>query len=141
MFCDFFGKPLIFSTCLPDANGKDLGIYTWDEEKQEFIAIENYHFSENIARMAGDFFKYNGNIYRPAQVCIKSYGDAVSLQEVTHDNGEWCFREIKRIYSPHPDYDLGFHTFNNYKDMIVVDALGFRKPRLCHMLRKLWNLF
>ena len=137
VICDFFNEPLMFSTCLPDANGKDLGIYNWNEEKQEYVIKEHYHFTENLARSAGDFFQYNGKIYRPGQVCIKSYGDAVSLQEVTHNNGKWDFREIKRIYSPHPDYDLGFHTFNMYKNTIVVDALGFRRPKLCHFLRSL----
>lgn len=53
--------------------------------------------------------------------------------------GKWDFREVRRIYSPHPDFDLGFHTFNMYKGIIVVDALGFRKPKLCHLLRKFWN--
>lgn len=137
VFCDYFNEPLMFSTCLPDANGKDLGIYIWNEEKQEYIPKDFYHFPDNLARMAGDFFQYNGKIYRPSQVCIKSYGDAVSLQEVTYNNGKWDFHEIKRIYSPNPDYDLGFHTFNMYKNTIVVDALGFRKPKLCNFLRSL----
>ena len=140
VICNYFDESLMFSTCLPDANGKELGIYSWDEIKQEYIVKEYYHFAENISRTAGDFFKYKGKIYRPAQVCIQSYGDAVSIQEVSHENGKWDFREVKRIYSPHPDYDLGFHTFNMYKDVIVVDALGFRKPKLCHFLRKLWHI-
>ena len=140
VFCNYFEKPLMFSTCLPDANGKKLGIYSWNEERKEYVIKDYYQFSENLARMAGDFFRYNGKIYRPAQVCIKSYGDAVSLQEVTYENEKWNFNEIKRIYSPHPDYDLGFHTFNLYKDIIVVDALGYRKPRLCHFLRRLRHL-
>ncbi len=139
VICDYFDEPLMFSTCLPDANGKELCIYTWNNKKQEYVAKDHYHFQENLSRMAGDFFQYNGKTYRPAQVCIKSYGDAVSLQEVTHENGIWNFKEVRRIYSPHPDYDLGFHTFNTYKGLIVVDALGFRKPKLCHLLRKIWN--
>ena len=138
--CDYFEEPLMFSTCLPDANGKELGIYSWDDTRQEYAVKEYFHFTENLSRMAGDFFKYQDKIYRPAQVCIQSYGDAVSIQEVTYENGKWIFREIKRIYSPHPDYDLGFHTFNMFKDVIVVDALGFRKPKLCHFLRKLWHV-
>lgn len=139
VICDYFDEPLMFSTCLPNANGKELCIYTWNNKKQEYVAKDHYHFQENLSRMAGDFFQYNGKTYRPAQVCIKSYGDAVSLQEVTHENGIWNFKEVRRIYSPHPDYDLGFHTFNTYKGLIVVDALGFRKPKLCHLLRKIWN--
>ena len=137
---DLFGSDMMFSTKLPDANGKELGIYEWVRSTGQYEIKEYYHFEENISRMAGNFFTYNGNIYRPAQVCIKSYGDAVSLQKVTHDDREWYFKEIRRIYSPHPDYDLGFHTFNTYKDVIVVDALGYRKPRLTRMLRAIKNI-
>ena len=137
---NLFGSDMMFSTKLPDANGKELGIYEWEGSTGKYEIKEYYHFEENISRMAGNFFTYNGNIYRPAQVCIKSYGDAVSLQKVTHDDRGWYFKEIRRIYSPHPDYDLGFHTFNLYKDVIVVDALGYRKPRLTRMLRAIKNI-
>lgn len=132
---EFFGQNLMFSTKLPDANGKELGIYKWDDELKKYTIQEYYHFNDNISRMAGNFFKYKEKIYRPAQVCIKSYGDAVSIQEVTHINRQWNFMEIRRIYSPHPDLDLGFHTFNVYKDTIVVDAIGYRRSKLCHLIR------
>ena len=136
---NLFGSDMMFSTKLPDANGKELGIYDWERSTGHYEIREYYHFNENVSRMAGNFFTFNGNIYRPAQVCIKSYGDAVSLQKVTHDNKGWNFEEIRRIYSPNPDYDLGFHTFNIYKDVIVVDALGYRKPRLSRLLRTIKN--
>jgi hypothetical protein len=87
--------------------------------------------------MAGNFFTCNGRIYRPAQVCIKSYGDAVSIQEVSNENGKWNFKEVRRIYSPSKDFDLGFHTFNVYKDQIVVDGLGFRKAKLSRFVRSI----
>lgn len=137
---DLFGSRLLFSTKMPDANGKEIGIYSWDDTKREFVHQEYYHFEENISRMAGCFFACNGKIYRPAQVCIKSYGDAVSIQEVTYYDRRWNFKELCRLYSPNPDLDLGFHTFNTYKDIIVVDALGYRKPKLCHLLKCLKNV-
>ena len=138
---DLFGKRLLFSTKLPDANGKELGIYSWNEVNNKFEIKDYYHFSENISRMAGDFFAFDGKVYRPAQVCIKSYGDAVSLQEVACDNDKWSCREVRRIYSPHPNFELGFHTFNVYQDMIVVDALGYRRPRLAHLIKKIRKSF
>lgn len=138
---DFFGQRLLFSTKMPDANGKDLGIYSWNNTKKMFVLQEYYHFDENISRMAGNFFVYGGNVYRPAQVCIKSYGDAVSIQKVDYQSEKWSFREIRRIYSPNKDYDLGFHTFNTYKSVIVVDALGYRKTKLCRFLRKVKNIY
>ncbi len=138
---DFFGEHLMFSTKLPDANGKELGIYYWNKDKHQYVIKEYYYFEENLARMAGNFYEYKGNMYRPAQVCIKSYGDAVSIQKVTHNNGRWNFKEVRRLYSPHPDLDIGFHTFNIYKDTIVVDALGYRRAKLCHFLRKIKGIF
>lgn len=137
---DLFGQRLLFSTKMPDSNGKELGIYSWNEENKEFVIQDYYQFNENISRMAGNFFIYNNKIYRPAQVCIKSYGDAVSIQEVTCKDQRWEFKELFRLYSPHHDLDLGFHTFNVYNDVIVVDAIGYRNPKLCHILRKLNKL-
>lgn len=138
---DFFGRRILFSTKMPDANGRELGIFSWNNDKEEFSIQDYYHFQDNISRMAGNFFVCNGEVYRPAQVCIKWYGDAVSIQKVTYIDEKWHFEEIRRIYSPHPDLDLGFHTFNTYKGLIVVDALGYRSPNLCHFLKFIKNLF
>ena len=135
-----FNEDLMFSTKLPDANGKELGIYYWNKSQSRYQIKDYYHFQENLSRMAGNFFACNGNIYRPAQVCIESYGDAVSIQEVTYNNEKWNFKELRRIYSPHPDMDLGFHTFNEYNGFIVVDAVGYRKPMLCRFIRKMKQL-
>lgn len=132
---DLFGRDLLFSTMLPDANGKDLGIFLWNSSSNKYELNDIYHFEDNISRMAGNFFTNKDKIYRPAQVCIKSYGDAVSIQEVSVIDGKWNFKEIRRLYSPDPNLNLGFHTFNVYKNLIVIDALGFRKPRLCRMLQ------
>ena len=132
---NYFGEDILFSTKLPDANGKELGIYEWNSKEKKYEIKEYYHFQDNISRMAGNFFIVEGKIYRPAQVCIKSYGDAVSIQEVKYVDNKWEFKEIRRIYSPNPDLDLGFHTFNTFKDIIVVDAIGYRRAKLCHILR------
>lgn len=137
---DCFGEKLLFSTRLPDANGRNLYIYRFDEEAKAYREMSQYHYSENLSRSAGDFFKYGEKIYRPSQVCIKSYGDAVSIQEVNYNNGHFYEKEVRRFYSPHPDFDLGFHTFNTYKDIIVVDAVGYRHAKLCHLLRNLKHL-
>lgn len=136
---DWEGKELMLSTKLPDANGKDLGIYqrTADGTYNQY---DTFHFDENLARMAGDLFTCNGKLYRPAQVCIESYGDAVSLQEMRHENGRFQFKELRRIYSPSKKYDLGFHTFNVYNGHIVVDGLGYRRPFIAHLFRFAWHL-
>ena len=137
---DIFGERFLFSTRLPDANGKDLYIYQYSEKTKTFKEVSQYHYNENLSRSAGDFFRYGENVYRPSQVCIKSYGDAVSIQKVNYSNGQYSEKEIKRIYSPHPDLDLGFHTFNTYKGVIVVDGVGYRRAKLCRILRSLKHL-
>ena len=137
---DIFGERFLFSTRLPDANGKDLYIYQYSEKTKTFKEVSQYHYNENLSRSAGDFFRYGENVYRPSQVCIKSYGDAVSIQEVNYSNGQYSEKEIRRIYSPHPDLDLGFHTFNTYKGVIVVDGVGYRRAKLCRILRSLKHL-
>ena len=136
------GTKYLLSTKLPDANGKHLGIYKWDNNVQKYIFSEEYIYKDNLGRSAGDFFRFEEKIYRPSQVSIKSYGDAVSIQEVSFVPTEgWRFNEIRRIYSPDPNMNLGFHTFNTYKDLIVVDACGYRRTKLCHFIQIIKNTF
>jgi len=140
IFFNYRGEKLMFSTKLPDANGRELGIYK-KQKDGTYIQYDSYLFDENISRMAGDLFECNGKLYRPAQVCIKSYGDAVSLQEVLYEKGKFYFKELRRIYSPSPKYDIGFHTFNVFKNYIVVDGLGYKRPLLAHIFKFLWHIF
>lgn len=137
-FC-YQGEDFMFSTKLPDANGKELGIYK-KEDDGTYTQYDSYNFKENLSRMAGDVFTCNGKLYRPAQVCIKSYGDAVSLQEVLFNNGKFHFQELRRLYSPSPKYNLGFHTFNVYNDSIVVDGLGYRRYYISNIIKRLWHI-
>lgn len=134
------GEKYLFSTKLPDANRRHLGIYKWNNNVQKYRFSKEYIYKDNLGRSAGDFFRYEGKIYRPSQVSIKSYGEAVSIQEVTLDPKEgWKFNEIRRIYSPNPYMNLGLHTFNTYKDLIVVDACGYRRAKLCHIIQTILN--
>ena len=133
------GKEFMFSTKLPDANGKGLGIYK-KKNDGTYSQYDTYHFEENISRMAGDVFMFEGILYRPAQVCIKSYGDAVSIQKIICKESTFLFKELRRIYSPSHKYDLGFHTFNVFQNHIVVDGLGYRNLFISHLLRKIWHI-
>ena len=95
------------------------------------LIIDNYDsFTYNLFQMIGAI--------EPDMKVVRN--DAVSIQEVTYNNEKWNFRELRRIYSPHPDMDLGFHTFNEYNGFIVVDAVGYRKPMLCRFIRKMKQL-
>ena len=92
-------------------------------------------FDENIARMAGDFIEYDGRLYRPTQECNVQYGHAVTLQEVKLVGDHMYFDEIRRMYSTHPKLNVGMHTFNMYKGVIVTDALGFNNMWIRRILK------
>lgn len=118
----------VFSTRLPDPNGAALTIYENGREKDVVT------FSEKIARSAGAFFQVGDRWYRPAQECNDCYGHAVVFQEVSRSGSNWTFREIRRLYSPHPWFDAGCHTYNTLDGISVIDVAGYRKPRLRKLL-------
>ena len=118
------GEEFLFCTKQPNPNGNILQIYH-KNAFGAFVQIGKCIFDENVARMAGNFFEFGGHIYRPAQECNMQYGHAVVLQKVDKVNGEFLFSEKRRMYSVHPQLNVGMHTFNTYKGMIVTDALGF----------------
>ena len=128
---DLFGERLLFATREPYVNGKVLSIYSFDENCGKYLLKDTFSFKENIARMAGSFFCYNGKIYRPAQESNHCYGHSVILQEVLYDDGKWTFRNVRRMKSSCPEMEDGMHTFNSYKGVIVTDA------RRCNFLKKI----
>lgn len=128
------GVDFLFCTKQPCSNGNVLSVYQKDV-MGTFVQTDDYPFEECVARMAGDFFEYEGKLYRPTQECNVQYGHAVTLQEVTRENGKFAFREVRRMYSVHPTLTVGMHTFNMYKDVIVTDALGFHNMWIRKILR------
>lgn len=122
------GEETMFATEIPSHNGNCLNQYRILDSDVEKIA--QYVFPGNIARNAGDWLKYDGKIYRPAQDCNKQYGGAVVLQEVENVNGSLRFNDIRRIKSSNCRYTTGCHTFNHYKGVTVVDVHGYVYPIL-----------
>lgn len=135
---NLFGKKQIFSTKEPNPNKNVLDVYDWDDEKESFEHSESITFEENIARNAGDFFEYDGTIYRPAQECNHMYGHAVSLQKVEKKENGYSFTEVRRIMPPKGAF--GIHTFNTYNGLTVIDMKVFRHPWIAKPLFALRNL-
>ena len=121
---DVFGNTLLFTTRVPKHNGNTLLVY--DVKDGQLLYNQEITFSSNLARNAGDWFLYNGEVYRPAQDCNISYGKSVILQKVELRDSLYVFSDIRTITSQNEDYNLGCHTFNQYKGIAVVDSLGFR---------------
>ena len=135
-----FGEPFMFATSNPCKDGRVLEIYKRDALSTHFVDKEEIVFNEVIARQAGDFFTYKGSVFRPAQESNNLYGHAVVLQQVSHTEKGWSFKEIRRLYSPSKTYPLGLHTFNMYKDVIVVDSVAYYHPLLAGMAHRIFNM-
>ena len=134
-----FGRKQIFSTKEPNPNESFLGIYDWDETCGNYILKQEVCFQEKIARNAGDFFEFEGNLYRPAQECNQMYGHAISIQKIEEKDGAFQMKDVRRILPPKGAF--GIHTFNTYKGLIVVDLKVFRHPWIAVPLFMLRNLF
>lgn len=121
LFCEEY----MFCTRKANYNGSELCVYKRKESSTTFDFYKSYDFGEKIARPAGDFFEYNGKVYRPSQDCNKNYGHGTVIQEVSLENGEFRFNEVTRYESSVEDYTMGIHTLNFYKGLGVVDVEGF----------------
>ena len=80
------------------------------------------------SRPAGRLFVKNGNLYRPAQVCVPRYGAGLALHRVVKLTGqEYAERQVERIVPPAASGLLGLHTMNRAGDLAVVDAFVRRR--------------
>lgn len=114
------GQYYLFATLAEECNGNNLRVYKSNEPFSNYVECQQISFNDNIARRAGNVFEWNGQLISPAQVCNNDYGEGVSLQVLEEKNGEIFLKEIKRMMPPTKDYPEGFHTYNVYKDNVVV---------------------
>lgn len=127
-----FWERLLFSVRENDK----LRIYHYNEVTSRFELSIEMQFDEATARNAGDFFEFKGKVFRPAQVCVERYGEAIELQEVLRDDeGLFRFIPLKRLYSTHPFLKTGMHTLNSFKDVVVVDVHGWNNPSVMKLIK------
>lgn len=126
-----FGDDLIFSTDSSNPNGAELNVYK--NIRGLFEKDSAIRFEKKIARNAGQWFEYKGEIYRPAQDCSGYYGGAFIIQKVSKKNEHYSFENIIRIESSNKKYNIGCHTFNSYDGMCVIDVNGYRRPLIAKL--------
>lgn len=114
------GQYYIFATIGKECNGNNLRVFKSNDPLSGYLEYQQIRFHENIARRAGNVFEWNDQLISPAQVCNNDYGEGVSLQVIEENDGKISLKEIKRMMPPSKDYPEGFHTYNVYKDNIVV---------------------
>lgn len=138
---DIVGSRFLLTTQRPDPNGNNLSIYKFNYNT---FSIDNVplikEFSSKKARNAGEFFTVDDKIYRPAQDCNKCYGHGVIIQEIIKKGDCWEFEDKNSFYPTNFNYNLGIHTLNHYKDLIVFDCNGYRYPILGRIANMLLSL-
>ena len=119
------GAHFLFATVGKDCNGNVLNVYRSKTPLSGYTLTQSIEFDDNIARRAGNVFNWKGKMISPAQVCNKDYGEGVSFQELTAINGRVTLKEIKRLPPPTKLYPEGFHTYNVFKDKVIIDGYKF----------------
>lgn len=81
------------------------------------------------ARMAGQLFRAGGDLLRPAQVCVPTYGSAISIRRVLELSPTRFAEEPVQEITPRWDPALeGLHTMNAAGHLSMIDLLR-RTPR------------
>ena len=106
----------------------ELHLYHADQPFGQWVPHRNNPVKSDArsARPGGNFFWYEGQLYRPAQCCVPLYGSALSLNRVEHIGAD-TFNE-QQVAHLTPDWRpglLGVHTFNRAGRLTVVD--GFQR--------------
>jgi hypothetical protein len=136
-----FGKPILFSTSLPNQNKDILQIYHAEDWFGPYSFGSSFQFKDNTARGAGRLIEYCGKLLRPAQNCNDTYGGGLVFYEIIKlDTGHFDFIELKRFSPRSWKYNLGMHTFDSDGSLGVVDGRGFRLPVIGHVIWFLRNL-
>jgi hypothetical protein len=80
------------------------------------------------ARPAGPLFRHDGSLYRPAQDCRGTYGEAVTIMRVeTLTTGQYRETLVARLTpAAWAGYRHGIHTLSCVDDLVAIDAKGFR---------------
>jgi glycosyltransferase involved in cell wall biosynthesis len=76
------------------------------------------------ARMAGAWFEHEGQLYRPAQDCLRAYGAGLVIQRVLHCSPTRYEEEEVRRIAPDPKGACpdGMHTLSAWGEHTLVDG-------------------
>jgi hypothetical protein len=134
------GQPLLDSTILHYNNkywlfatkrglksNSQLYIYYADNFDGPYSEHIKNPFKNNLdgTRPAGNFIKFDGQIYRPTQNSSERYGKSISLNKICKlDELDFIEELYFKINPPsNSNYGKGIHTINFLDDYLVIDGL------------------
>jgi hypothetical protein len=136
-------KYYLFCTVRGAYTNSDLHVYYSDSLLGAFKPFKKNPVKSDLmsSRLAGDFLRYEGYIYRISQQCSPSYGCGLVFSKINElSPGNFKETTIRVAYPVHP-YPQGLHTYNTYKGVSVIDGfttlfsplIFFKKlKRICH---------
>ncbi len=79
------------------------------------------------SRPAGTAFYYDGNLYRPAQNCSKTYGGEISINKIIKLNPFEFDENVVAVVKPFQKtkFNKGIHTLSSVDDYTIIDAKRF----------------
>ena len=128
-------KFYLFTTSLPDPNGKILSIFVSDNLSSGYKRYQDKEFDDCTARMAGAIFRRGNELIRPAQDCNGTYGRQVIFQKIARTEQGFLFETISKLYPTGLKYD-GIHTFNYHDSLQIIDLKKYDYP----LIYKLKNI-
>lgn len=131
----------LLSTYEPHPNGQELTIWKSNNLTGPYKETQRVNFNENIGRNAGMIFQYKDMYLRPAQESNLSYGHSLVFQKVELKDHMFVFDEFCRISSPHSQYNIGIHTYNQHHNgMAVIDVKNYRHPYVGRIIKTFGRL-
>ena len=123
------GSCIMVATKQPD-NLENAYLFCASSFEGPFLQIGKSPFQpdRSCARMAGNFFKTFGQLYRPAQDCVSRYGSGIAIMQFDETTNK-----EQKIFTLRPNsykYNLGLHTINFHNGICVIDGYGFLYPTL-----------
>ena len=132
-----FGDSYLFTAA---CNDYQLDIYRWNIDGECYLPYQVIPSAKPNSRLGGAIYEYKGAYYYPAQDCSRNYGCAIDVKRIDYVNGKFDVTAIKHLVSPHPDYQLGMHTINEYKGVTVIDVYGYRYGWIGALIAKIVKL-
>ena len=114
--------------CTNENDGKNEKLHIWYAEKPEGPWRKHRKNPVKIdiqsARSGGTPFVHNGELYRPAQDCSKTYGGKITINKVIKLTEDEFEEEVCSTVGPFRDekFSDGFHTLSQAADYTVIDG-------------------
>jgi hypothetical protein len=133
----FNGRWWMFCTKLGEGTASDLYIWhadgllgPWKQHARNPVKVD-----VRSARPAGRFFARNGELYRPAQDCSRSYGGRLVINKVSKLSDTEFEETVDAVVEPphHGPYRFGLHTIAELGDVTIVDVKRYDFSRSAAM--------